>query len=116
MEQSCVKLLPGAGLIISPVEIDIHATFPIPIVTEIHPLQNADHCEYLLTALYFESLKLEPWEEDATEADRAEFVFEGDARAQHAEAIAAIMNQGETLESVEAYKERVTAAMGLKPL
>ena len=79
-------------------------------------MQNADHCEYLLTALYFESLKLEPWEEEATEADRAEFVFEGDARAQHAEAIATIMNQGETLESVEAYKERVTAAMGLKPL
>ena len=86
------------------------------LVTEFHHLQNADHCEYLLTALYFESLKLEPWEEDATEADRAEFVFEGDARARHAEAIAAIMNHGETLESVEAYKERVTAAMGLKPL
>ena len=69
-----------------------------------------------MTALYFESLKVEPWEESATEADRAEYVFEGDARAQHAEAIAVIMNQGETLESVEAYKERVTAAMGLKPL
>lgn len=78
--------------------------------------QNADHCDYLLTALYFESLKVEPWEEGATEADRAEYVFGGDARAQHSEAIAAIMNHGETLESVEAYKERVTAALGLEPL
>ena len=79
-------------------------------------LQNADHCEYLLTALYFESLKVEPWETGATEADRAEYIFEGDVKAHHADAIAAIMNQGETLETVEEYKEKVMNAMGLEPL
>ena len=78
--------------------------------------QNADHCEYLLTALYFESLKVEPWERDATEADRAEYIFEGDAKAHHADAVAAIMNQGESLETVEEYKEKVMKAMGLEPL
>ena len=86
---------------------------PLPDLLTIHPFQNADHCEYLVTALYFESLKVEPWEEGATEGDRAEYVFEGDA--DRADAIAAIMNEGETFERVEAYKERVTAAMGLKP-
>ena len=91
-------------------------TEPTTPIKLIDPFQNADHCDYLLTALYFESLKVEPWEEGATEADRAEYVFGGDARAQHSEAIAAIMNHGETLESVEAYKERVTAALGLEPL
>jgi hypothetical protein len=84
--------------------------------------KNEEHCEYLLTALYFESLKVEEWEFLATESDRAEFAYEdslGEERMMsegHRHTMQAIMNLGETKEALEGYKEAVKQAMGLKPL
>ncbi len=39
-----------------------------------HLRQNKDHAEYLVTALYHESLRREPWEEEAF-TERDEFWF-----------------------------------------
>lgn len=39
-------------------------------------VQNLDHVKYLLTALYFESLKHEKWEEDKPECDWEKFFWE----------------------------------------
>merc|ERR1712004_667699 len=50
----------------------------ITIMTDRCPTrrQNYDYAMYLLTAVYFESWNVEPWEEDKTEADMETYVWD----------------------------------------
>ncbi len=79
-------------------------------------LQNEDYCDYLLTAAYFESLKTEEWEARASEADRAEFVFEGDAskETRRKQSLETLMNRGENRSSLSDYGESTRELLGLR--
>jgi len=64
--------------------------------------QNYDYANYLLTVLYFESCKREPWEEERETADAELFLFRGSASE------AAVARLGvEDGETVEKYGEAV---------
>nr|XP_032832529.1 28S ribosomal protein S35, mitochondrial [Petromyzon marinus] len=54
------------------------ATDVLAIRTERCPVrkQNHDYAMYLLTILYYESCKVEPWEAEKTDADQEEYVWE----------------------------------------
>ncbi|XP_061430687.1 small ribosomal subunit protein mS35 [Lethenteron reissneri] len=54
------------------------ATDVLTIRTERCPVrkQNHDYAMYLLTILYYESCKVEPWEAEKTDADQEEYVWE----------------------------------------
>ncbi|XP_046326289.2 28S ribosomal protein S35, mitochondrial-like [Haliotis rufescens] len=52
-------------------------TKKLTVTTDRCPLrqQNYDYAMYLLTAIYFESWKKEPWEEEMVEADRHRYIW-----------------------------------------
>ncbi|KAL8194494.1 UNVERIFIED_CONTAM: 28S ribosomal protein S35, mitochondrial [Gekko kuhli] len=56
-------------------------TDTLTITTDRCPLrrQNYDHGVYLLTVLFHESWKTEPWEKEKTEADMEEYIWENSA-------------------------------------
>jgi len=94
--------------------------------------QNRNHAEYLLTALYFESLKHEAWEDEALEADSFHFdpslVKAVDAKGghkkrggnnsalseSHTHALSRLLNQGENRETLDAYKSAVLDGLAIK--
>ncbi|XP_055342746.1 28S ribosomal protein S35, mitochondrial-like isoform X2 [Paramacrobiotus metropolitanus] len=65
----------------------------ITIVTDRCPTrqQNYDYAKYLLTALYFESWKTEPWEKEMTVADRDRYYWEGSPSEESAKTLLARM-------------------------
>lgn len=97
--------------------------------------QNYDYLNYLITALYFEAWKREPWEEEITPADWERYYWEKSSSRQniinyakqvapelvkdenkfvekavvkkYATAVTALYDNGETDENVDAYKEAV---------
>lgn len=107
--------------------------------------QNYDYLIYVLTALYHESLKTEPWESGKTEADMEKFFFEGsrnkavavkivkqlkEAAGQeecseedikesaeienYGNALCSILNEEESSQNIQQYKENVSKLLGLK--
>ncbi|XP_063164395.1 small ribosomal subunit protein mS35 [Candoia aspera] len=61
-------------------------TGTVTITTDRCPLrkQNYDYAMYLLTVVFHESWKTEPWEKDITEADMDEYVWENSVSEQNA--------------------------------
>ena len=90
------------------------ATDTINITADACPYrkQNSDYADYLLTAVYFESLKTEKWEiEAATEKDA--FYVDGEGGDEADRARARLVNQGENEEALEEYKRAVMKKMGV---
>ena len=91
--------------------------------------QNRDYALYLLTVLYFESCKREPWEAELrTAADAEKFVWAGspseeavaalgDADAavvqRYAEAVTRLHNEGEDESALAEYRAAVVTLLGL---
>ncbi|KAL3252409.1 hypothetical protein MRX96_017721 [Rhipicephalus microplus] len=115
------------------------ATDVLTIVTDRCPLkkQNYDYAHYLLTAVYHESWKTEPWEADKAESDMdshwpvrkksptphiqhlprdcTDDDVKGVAQVKdYAEAVCGIHNEGESLQSWDKYKRSVCSLLGLK--
>ncbi|KAL7976336.1 hypothetical protein Chor_002555 [Crotalus horridus] len=61
-------------------------TDSVTITTDRCPFrkQNYDYAMYLLTVLFHESWKIEPWEKEITEADMLEYVWENSASEKNA--------------------------------
>ncbi|XP_060535898.1 small ribosomal subunit protein mS35 isoform X2 [Cylas formicarius] len=105
----------------------------VTIVTDRCPLksQNYDYAMYLLTALYHESLQIEPWEELKSEADMeyydwdkspskasVEALFgqkcvEISGVEEYSEAVSNYMNEGENDYTVSKYEESVRKLLQL---
>ncbi|XP_050295803.1 28S ribosomal protein S35, mitochondrial [Anthonomus grandis grandis] len=105
----------------------------VTIVTDRCPLkkQNYDYAMYLVTALYHESNKIEPWEELKTEADMEyydwgtnvskksiEAIFNKDSSEiphsmEYSAAVVSYMNDGEDEYTISKYKEAVKKLLNL---
>ncbi|XP_030751039.1 28S ribosomal protein S35, mitochondrial [Sitophilus oryzae] len=83
----------------------------VTIVTDRCPLrkQNYDYALYLLTALYHESKKVEPWEELKSEADMEHYIWENNASKQSVEAL--FGQKVEEIPNIEEYSKAVTYYM-----
>ncbi|KAK4288215.1 hypothetical protein Pmani_038743 [Petrolisthes manimaculis] len=110
-------------------------TDTLTLVADRCPLssQNRDYCTYLLTVLYTEAMKTEPWEHEKNVADYERYVWEGSlseaaARAvfsarddsppehvinEYAKAVVELHNEGEDDSSVSRYRESVLKLVGL---
>nr|CAG4637908.1 EOG090X09BG [Chydorus sphaericus] len=109
----------------------------LTIVAERCPLrkQNLDYAIYLLNVLVSESWKTEPWENEKIEADMEKYVWEGspsqralqkvldkmpDNKAEpedierYAQAVMRFHNEGETIDSINDYKESVKRLLRVK--
>ncbi|XP_043190385.1 28S ribosomal protein S35, mitochondrial-like [Amphibalanus amphitrite] len=90
--------------------------------------QNRDYALYLLTVLYFESCKREPWEAELrTVADAEKFVWAGSASEaavaplgaaadvvnSYGEAVTRLHNEGEDESTLAEYRKAVVALLGL---
>ncbi|KAG0730320.1 28S ribosomal protein S35, mitochondrial [Chionoecetes opilio] len=95
--------------------------------------QNYEYCQYLMTVLYNESVKMEPWEHEKEVADREKFIWEGSPsqaaaqtaltarRATDAEevlkeyelVVTDLHNEGEDETTIERYKESVMRLLNL---
>nr|AEE61470.1 unknown [Dendroctonus ponderosae] len=86
-------------------------TDTVTIVTDRCPLrkQNLDYAMYLLTALYHESKKVEPWEELKSEADMETYIWENNASKQAVEKIFSVA--AEQVPNIEQYSQAVTDYM-----
>ncbi|XP_044269706.1 28S ribosomal protein S35, mitochondrial [Tribolium madens] len=107
----------------------------VTIVTDRCPLkkQNYDYAMYLITALYHESLNVEPWEELKSEADMEVYIWENNASKtsieklfgkgakeienieQYSQAVDRYMNEGENQYTVDQYEEAVRKILNLPP-
>ncbi|XP_072256205.1 small ribosomal subunit protein mS35 [Pyxicephalus adspersus] len=103
-------------------------------------MQNEDYAMYLLTVLYHESCKTEAWENDLEECDIDEYIWEGSRSEKNAlqtlsrlrgasssseeilkspavheyrSAMLNLRNQGETEDSISAYKQSVKSMLGI---
>ncbi|EFA00783.1 small ribosomal subunit protein mS35 [Tribolium castaneum] len=108
----------------------------VTIVTDRCPLkkQNYDYAMYLITALYHESLNVEPWEELKSEADMEVYIWENNASKtsiealfgkeakeienveQYSQAVVRYMNEGENQYTVEQYGDAVRKILNLPPV
>ncbi|KDR07746.1 28S ribosomal protein S35, mitochondrial [Zootermopsis nevadensis] len=116
----------------------------LTIMTDRCPLrqQNLDYAHYLLTALFHESWKIEPWESEKSEADMEYYDWEASASrksvmrllswspdqdavqisadfilsdlTEYKEAISKIMNEGEEEYTLNRYKEEVKKLLSLQ--
>ncbi|KAF6016812.1 mRpS35 [Bugula neritina] len=101
-------------------------------------LQNTDYAKYLLTALYFESWKVEDWESEITWADLKTYEYDKSSNKvkveaiveqlphakddkwkksslkKYEEAISNLHNQGESQETLTQYKRAVMNLLKLK--
>uniref|UniRef100_A0A0N4UGQ1 MRP-S28 domain-containing protein n=1 Tax=Dracunculus medinensis TaxID=318479 RepID=A0A0N4UGQ1_DRAME len=77
--------------------------------------QNRSYAEYLITALFHESLKVEPWEKLADRKDAIEVKFEGSAAEKHViEIIHQITSKSkETEDSVREYGQEMRNLLGI---
>ncbi|XP_066949185.1 small ribosomal subunit protein mS35 [Macrobrachium rosenbergii] len=107
----------------------------LTLVTDRCPLsqQNYDYCRYLLTVLYNESKKTEPWEHEKEVIDRECYVWDGspsqasvmtvikakeeeiseEVLTAYEEAVTDIHNEGEDMSTVSRYREAVLKVLGL---
>lgn len=101
--------------------------------------QNLEYVEYLLTAVFHESWKIEPWESEKSEADMEYYDWDRSksreslallhawpkpsteidveaipAAMEYKIAVSELMNKGEDLSSVNKYKEAVKNVLNLK--
>ncbi|XP_023028690.2 mitochondrial ribosomal protein S35 [Leptinotarsa decemlineata] len=83
----------------------------VTIVTDRCPLkkQNYDYAMYLITALYHESWKVEPWEKLKSEADMEHYDWEKSKSKTNVEAI--FGQPAEKIENIEEYSEAVNKLM-----
>ncbi|CAG9770685.1 unnamed protein product [Ceutorhynchus assimilis] len=106
----------------------------VTIVTDRCPLkkQNYDYAMYLVTALFHESKKVEPWEEMKSEADMEIYCWENNASkkniealfgckseeipnaAEYSEAVSHYMNEGENDYTISKYGEAVKKLLKLQ--
>ena len=78
--------------------------------------QNVEYAEYLLTALYYEAIKTEAWEEEAgrrVESDEMVFVGGEDRDKDEGRALERLLNEGEDEKTLEEYRKAVVKSMGL---
>nr|XP_053644424.1 28S ribosomal protein S35, mitochondrial-like [Cherax quadricarinatus] len=82
----------------------------LTIVADRCPLsqQNYDYCFYLLTVLYNESMKTEPWEHEKEVADRERYIWEGSPSQAALQAIIDSNEDSSPEEVIEEYKKVVT--------
>ncbi|KAK3852249.1 hypothetical protein Pcinc_041156 [Petrolisthes cinctipes] len=110
-------------------------TDTLTLVADRCPLstQNRDYCTYLLTVLYTEAMKTEPWEHEKNVADYERYVWEGsrseaaaralfnarddspseDVLTEYAKVVTELHNEGEDDSSVSRYRESVLKLVGL---
>ncbi|RZC39264.1 28S ribosomal protein S35, mitochondrial [Asbolus verrucosus] len=108
-------------------------TDTVTIVTDRCPLkkQNYDYAMYLITALYHESLNVEPWEELKSEADMEQYIWENNASKAniekifgkeakeipqiqiYSEAVDKYMNEGESEYTINNYGEAVRRILNI---
>lgn len=83
----------------------------VTIVTDRCPLrkQNYDYAMYLITALFHESWKVEPWESEKSEADMEYYNWENNASKRNIEAI--FSKRAEDIPDINVYSEAVSNLM-----
>lgn len=113
-------------------------TDEITIVTDRCPLrkQNYDYTQYVITALFHESWKKEPWEDTKSEADMEVYIWSrnksketteavlnwgvtGDKKSPHpeyAQSVEKLINEGENSYNLDNYKAQVLKLLNLKSL
>lgn len=111
------------------------ATEVLTLVADRCPLsqQNLDYLHYVLTVLYNESMKVEPWEHEKEVVDRERYIWEdspsraaaevvaaargidadGEVMKEYGEAVAEIHNEGEDEATLKKYRESVVRLLGL---
>ncbi|XP_071548673.1 small ribosomal subunit protein mS35 [Panulirus ornatus] len=70
--------------------------------------QNLDYCYYLLTVLYNESMKTEPWEHEKEVADRERYIWEGSSSQAAAQTIINAKEESTPEEVIKEYEQVVT--------
>jgi len=105
----------------------------VTIVTDRCPLrqQNYDYAMYLITALYHESLNVEPWEKLKSEADMEVYIWENnqsrksieslfdkpageiEGSKEYSEAVTRYMNEGENDYTIKKYAESVRKLLNI---
>ncbi|XP_078000316.1 small ribosomal subunit protein mS35-like [Glandiceps talaboti] len=103
---------------LSSLELDLHArrkliklvgdrydpeTDVLTIITDRCPVkkQNYDYAVYLLTVIYHESWKTEPWEADKSDEDMEEYIWDGSQSQKSLLELIQNMKQPENLENVQ---------------
>ena len=93
----------------------------ITIVTDSCPYkkQNQDYAEYLLTAIYFESQKVEEWEKTKTEKDLMSFSWpllkeDRESTQQHINSLQTLLDEGENPKNLESYRNAVEKVIGIE--
>lgn len=111
------------------------ATDCLTLVADRCPLsqQNYDYCRYLLTVLYTESMKTEPWEHEKELVDRELYIWEGspsqaalktiveakeeqtseEVLKEYEQVVTDIHNEGEDVTTVARYREAVLKVIGM---
>jgi len=93
-----------------------HATDTVSLASDRCPYrnQNVDYTRYLVTALYFESYKVEAWEAKE-HMDAAVYVAPEGGQAEYQQVLQDILNRGEDEASLRAYKEAARKLLDLPP-
>ncbi|XP_042892646.1 28S ribosomal protein S35, mitochondrial-like [Penaeus japonicus] len=86
------------------------ATDCVTLVADRCPLsqQNADYCRYLLTVLYNEAVKTEPWEHEKEVLDYEHYIWEGSPSEAALKALASAMGDSVPEAHVKEYRDAVT--------
>ena len=94
-----------------------HETDEVTITTDRCPYrgQNLDYAQYLVTALFHESWKIEPWEQKE-HMDKEEFETEEGEMDEYTRTLQRILNEGEDEQTLREYKESARKRLDLPPL
>ncbi|XP_023345696.1 28S ribosomal protein S35, mitochondrial [Eurytemora carolleeae] len=93
-----------------------HESDEVTLTTDRCPYrgQNLEYSQYLLTALYYESWKVEPWEQKEY-LDKEEFQVEKEELDEFTSTIQKILNDGEDEDTLREYKESARKLLELPP-
>ena len=93
-----------------------HESDEVTLTTDRCPYrgQNLEYSQYLLTALYYESWKVEPWEQKEY-LDKEEFQVEKEELDEFTSTVQKILNNGEDEYTLREYKESARKLLELPP-